>query len=467
MKKMDEALGDFILHGLAVEEEPCYLLEIPTMPWRTVADQLAILSKLPNYHWWEYVKVVGGTCSQPTVRFSSHLLFSPDESQTQDGCLVNRFVPTSPRNRLMYFVGTYNVNTFIDTLRKLASVEYGKDSMFLEDPADSDAPPAKKRKRHAGAKILRVNKVSLSEELGLDLNSELNCQDEGRKLFSKFSEQLANDGLIQWRHHSTDDSEVVVLSDYDPSTGIMMPSSFVHVVSSHGEDGELLVKCSCDTYSLIQKALVQKFQLVPGCDTVLDVENTCMHCRFFKEHLMNFWDILGQYTPLSQLHHKIQFCIPDMHAPLLLVGEVYPTGVTKFSVRGEDNLYSIMTIAFRMGECQARCTEGVCLAKTRNKKKIPRKTALDKTPDLCSHLLCLADNLHEVKALFPEFFNPEAEEEAEAEEPQQPAVDPGNTEDQTLPVQKPGIFDVETGLWNFPSYSQHCPRDMMDPQLVW
>ena len=461
-KAMDEALAHFILHGTHVNNDVSYLLQLPSMPKDTIREEVILLSSLPNYHWWQYVKVVGGVCNKPTVRFTSHVLFCPDEQERDDGTITTRFVPTSPRNRLMYFTTSGNHDTFLSTVQQLIAVEMGKQPMLVgeENAEVVEAPPRKKR-RHAGAKLLKLNKVSLSEELGLDLDTELNCQDENRRLFSKFAEQIASDGVIQWRQHS-EESDVVVLNDYDPSTGSLMPSSFVHVSATKAEDGELLVHCTCETYNMIQKALVQKYHLLPGSDSLLDVSNTCMHSRFYKEHLLSFWDLVGSTATLNQVHGKVQFSLDDMDPEVLLLGQVIPAGVTKFSVRGEGESFSQVTISFRMGQCWARCWLGVCSAQARNKKKIPKTIPLQNTSELCTHLDVFHRHLERIKELFPEHFSGVGE----AEEPHVLAEDGGNVEDQGLPPQQPCVFDRETGLWNYPSFSQHQPREMFDPELI-
>ena len=475
IKDMDESLANFILHGVQQQASPSFLLQLPIMPKESLREQVIVLSTLPNFHKWNYVKIVGGTCTQPTVRYGAHLLFHPRQNEYVDGTITTRFVPSSPRNRLMYFVDSGNVNTFMDTIALLISMQRGKEPMVgqpdVDDNVDNvEAAPPKKRRKHAGAKLLKVNKVSLTVELGLDLDTQLNCQDPARRVYSKFSEQLVSDGLMQWRYH-TEDLDVVVLNDYDSTTGHLMPCSFVHVCSSKGDDGGILVRCTCQTYNLIQCTLLQKLNLLPGTESVLDSSNTCMHGRFFHEHLLHFWNDMETQSQLTQLQHKIQYSLHEDDPKILLLGQAYPNGVTKFSVCGEDHEFAIVTISFRLGQCWARCCNGVCAAKARNKKRIPTVISLQNTTtlgQLCSHLVVIYQNMELLTECFPDFFLTDEDQPVDQDPPAPDlAQDPGNTDDQGLTTAKDQpVFDVNTGLWQFPSYSQHKPRPMLDPALI-
>ena len=65
----------------------------------------------------------------------------------------------------------------------------------------------------------------------------------------------------------------------------------------------------------------------------------------------------------------------QMNVPLLLAGDVLPTGTTKFSVKGSDN-YSILHVTFYQSKCFINCLNGLCAAQLTNKKKFAKSISL-------------------------------------------------------------------------------------------
>ena len=481
-KWMDDTFTQFIVTGIPPPLQTDFILHVIPMPTTTTADQVSLLCSIPNWHWWDYVKLNSLTrdAQRPKVRYTSHLLFSPDEVEFEDGYVTKSHPPTSPRNRVMYLAKCKDDFFFLETLQKLTDVDEGIQSAVREEavpPCHSAAavgdqvqsppsPPApKRRRRHAGVKVLRVERKSLCEQLEVDLNSILNYQNPHRLLFSTFKEQLISDGLIQWRAHS-ESREVVVMSNYDSSTGEMQPCSYVHVSALAAETGDFLLSCTCATYDLIQRAAMQNHTLSPGEQGVLDPSSTCMHCRFYKELLTDFWQNIHSGAELSILHMKIKETLGSLQEEVVLLGDVLPHTTTKFSVQGEEDLCSVVTISFRRGQCYARCTEGICSAQSRNRKKIPKVYSCEDPGELCTHLQVLGKHYDSLHSLFPEFFNPEAEADETEEDTHPVAQDGPNMDDATVRNPTAGDFDVTTGLWNYPAYSVHQPKQMCNLDLI-
>ena len=125
--------------------------------------------------------------------------------------------------------------------------------------------------------------------MGIDYNTSLNSAKQNRKLYTKFKEQLISDGAIKWRLHERD-LDICAMNDINPTTGLLLPNSFVHVTCRKQTNGQNFVTCTCDIYSMIQRAATKNLEILPGQDTVLDNQLTCMHCRFFNENLTTVHD---------------------------------------------------------------------------------------------------------------------------------------------------------------------------------
>ena len=82
---------------------------------------------------------------------------------------------------------------------------------------------------------------------------------------------------------------------------------------------------------------------------------------------------------------------------VILLGSALHKGTTKFSARGEDH-YSTVHITISHGKCSMKCTNGMCLAVTQTKRKLPKSTGLKHFESLCSHLQTMAQNIDFVKA---------------------------------------------------------------------
>ena len=110
-----------------------------------------------------------------------------------------------------------------------------------------------------------------------------------------------------------------------------MPQSFVHIECTKGaNDEDIFIRCTCDIYNLIQRAAHEESHILPGEDVVLDENLTCMHCRFFGEHLLHAYTaVTTQPTtvftrPLFMVHESLQ----HMNDPVQLGGNVIQSGTT-------------------------------------------------------------------------------------------------------------------------------------------
>ena len=109
-----------------------------------------------------------------------------------------------------------------------------------------------------------------------------------------------------------------------------MPQSFVHIECTKGtNDEDIFIQCTCNIYNLIQRAAHQESHILPE-DVILDENLTCMHCRFFREHLLHAYTTVTtqpttEFTrPLFMVHESLQ----HMNDPVQLVGNVIQGGTT-------------------------------------------------------------------------------------------------------------------------------------------
>ena len=302
----------------------------------------------------------------------------------------------------------------------------------------------------------------MSTTLKVDLNHLLNSEGQ-RKLFHCFREELITGGTIQWRLHE-EEMDVVVLSDYDHTTGILIPCSFVHVTSIQNGD-QRLVSCECSSYKLIQKAALINSNMEGEGDFFLEDKMTCMHCRFFNECLSELWSSLQADLGGSLLVQKATQSLAVMDRPALLIGDILPQHTTKLSVKGD--FLGFVHLSNRDGRFWAKCVEGVCSAMAQNKSKHAKVVSLKKCSGVCSHLKVISENWEALQVQLPELFvEPEGEDEDQDEQGPTGEPEVSNQEDRGVVCEGEGVFDKASGLWNFPSFSVSKPREMNDPELV-
>ena len=84
----------------------------------------------------------------------------------------------------------------------------------------------------------------------LDLTSLMNSASENHSLYTSFKESLLLEGSITWSIH-TDKMDVCLMNDYHTSTGVLLPTNFVHITCIKDEFYEPIIQCSCAIYEII------------------------------------------------------------------------------------------------------------------------------------------------------------------------------------------------------------------------
>ena len=166
-----------------------------------------------------------------------------------------------------------------------------------------------------------------------------------------------------------------------------MPQSFVHVECTKPMDEELYIKCTCKIYNFIQRAAHQEAELLPGEEIVPDSNLTYMHCRFYREHLLDAYAHVTTQptTSFTRTHHMVHDSLQYINDPVQLVGNVIQGGTTRFSAKGKESL-AIVHITFYQGNAQILCTDWHCEINFKNRKNITRGDPDQASTHVCSHL---------------------------------------------------------------------------------
>ena len=161
-----------------------------------------------------------------------------------------------------------------------------------------------------------------------------NSIDNNTSLYYKFKEQLVAEGTIQWRQHN-DMQDTVIMSDYSPDTGSLKQLAYVHVSCKHTQDSQnVFIECTCTIYNTIKCAGLSKIELAEDEEAVLDVDDslTCMHCRFYREHLHQYRHNLHHLISTNAISEKIKHSLTNVNNPVVVLGTPISTATSKFSV---------------------------------------------------------------------------------------------------------------------------------------
>ena len=95
-----------------------------------------------------------------------------------------------------------------------------------------------------------------------------------------------------WRYHD-ELEDVCVMTNYNSTTGLLQPQSFVHVTALKMDDGETILKSTCEIFNIIKSAGHQETPLWPKNEELIpDASLTCLHCRFYQNDLMGIYEKL-------------------------------------------------------------------------------------------------------------------------------------------------------------------------------
>ena len=407
--------------------------------------QFHILGTISNYHWHGYPSMYDPSTivGQTKIRYMQHMITSPDK----------RFIPSSPRNQILHFIKSAESEQLIQAILFLIRL----DKQDEKSNQDTECPEPSPKKRRRTVITKRIDRQGIKEKyLSPGLEELISLSKTDRTVYSTFKNELMNSGTIKWRY-SEEGRNVCVMNDINVMTGHMIPNSFVHVSCEDYENGPI-IKCTCHIYKFLQHADHQQ-----EIRYELDPETSCMHCRFFFDHLLNAYEEVCTGRQLTRPLEMVKVFIDKMNDPILLLGEAIKSGTTKFSVQGND-YFSLVTLNFTGGKCYMKCHGGVCAASNVNKKRMPRVFSLANKEKMCSHLQTCHEHSTTITQLFPDYFKEGIEEENEEFETEELI---NNEDDEMIGRDLHSNFDTATGLWDYKSLSSNRkPKKMMDKDLI-
>ena len=226
------------------EQEPTehhpLLQHIPNLSSTTRKQKFELFSTISNFHWIDYDKIVTRKTKDTTARskYSFHMLYYPE------GHNCYKYMLTSPRYQLLYFLSSDYDYTKVNKSLNESLLE--KDAQYENAPVEE--PPARKMKWQQAAHIVRINFTVLWHDVDEDLNEKFNfTQNVSRSLYDNFKEELILQRCVAWCYHS-DKTDVCIMNDVVPATGVLSPNAFVHVMKTTDYSGQDIIKCTCSIF---------------------------------------------------------------------------------------------------------------------------------------------------------------------------------------------------------------------------
>ena len=432
------------------QSKPQVIAHIVNCNVQSKKDQFLCLSSISNFHLLQYPDGSGRLIDpQGNIGYNQHILHNPGKHN----------IPTSPRNRLMYYITMDSSSAPPLLVKRYLSIDKKEHHGEMQIDEVEYQPIVRRKKRKHQKRIVQITLKDLSQDCGEDLNSILNSAQQNRNLYDRFKEQLVLEGVIKWRHHDSK-KDVCIITDYNPTNGNLVPGSFVHVTREFDFQKNPIISCTCDIYKHLIGVAYNQNQSQDNEQLFPDTSITCMHCRYFSEELEEAYNILQKHnTNLPWALKQVQDSLQFINSPIQLTGNVIERGTTKFSVKGEDDSVEFVHITFQQGKCYAKCLGGICSVELQARKKLPRLHPITSTPNLCLHMQQILQDIDNIKEYFPWHFN--ASDINVSKEPEEQI----NTDDTGLnPPQ--ATFNIQTGLWQYPAVTDHKPKEMFNADLV-
>ena len=344
-KTIDMALHAYLRNGDSRNHgDVTTLIHVSELNCYSPKGQFILLSRISNNHKHRYpsIKKPSNIIHPKHVTYAEHILYDPFAQENEEGYYTRNYIPPSPRNRIMYFLSTDQNAELYELIKYLLSLD-SPDQITYDQNNPKDIP-IPRRKRKQSAHLVPVTQHAIYAEVGADFNEQLNHANPSRTLYSLFKEELQTEGIIQWQLHE-DNKDVCLVNDINPTTGFMVPGSFVHVTCTNLSNHEVFIQCTCTSFNLIQRAAKYDIDLSPREEIVLNNDMTSMHCHFYHGHLINAYEKVTQMNtdvttlsrPLQKVHESVQF----MNDPVQLARNVIYSETTKFTIVGNDS-YSVL-----------------------------------------------------------------------------------------------------------------------------
>ena len=157
MKQEVESLFETYIEEGTPDETPetqdvKLLSQISSLSLSSRKEQFILLSSISNFQHFGYPSPTEASCIiKPThVNYIGHILYDPDGKENMEGNMICKYIPTSPRNRLMYLlvVGHSQLWNWVKYLQRCDSETHsGEQQQDIADEIEFVPPPPKKCKQ--------------------------------------------------------------------------------------------------------------------------------------------------------------------------------------------------------------------------------------------------------------------------------------------------------------------------------
>lgn len=442
----ENTIHNYRSKGVPVENpEFKFIFDPPSSSKYTLYDQCKIISCLPNDHYWnEGTHAHVGYGRMLSIRDSTE-----------------KYKPASLRNLILYHHRESNYSAIFRLVDKFRNPEsspansrqnINDDNINIGENMQNSTPRQVRPKRKAlnEEDILRnlrtVNPLFTTHNRASD-----------NSLYEKYKTAQTETGGLFWRVHESD-IDVLCLNDVNMTTGCLMESSFVHMTRRNVGNVNVY-HCTCTLFA----TLLQLATLDEQPDTEIDSINIkCCHIRYFKEIIEPDYPIYFStevFTSPTKSQKSIMLSLAALQKPVILLLSSLRT--KKFSVvpnSSEDCKFvnvSRNRVSCQSGECSA-----IYSFSTR------KVIYLCETSNVCPHLQAMKDHKNlwmngndieeDIEDEDEEAFIDNEEDENDLEDTFQP---------ETTQTKRTNFFNPATGLWDFPSLSEHRPKEEDDPAL--
>ena len=133
-----------------------------------------------------------------TLTYAEHMLHDANNRIDENGSLIRQHIPTSPKNRLLYFISTGQDVQLYHLVKYLLWCEKEKDEQYTidHDEDESSIEPLRK-KRKQSASMVSVSRMAIFAEVGEDMETGLNKANSSRTIYTNFTEQLLAYDIIK------------------------------------------------------------------------------------------------------------------------------------------------------------------------------------------------------------------------------------------------------------------------------
>ena len=320
---------------------------------------------------------------------------SDEGDRINDDELLRRWLPTSLRNRLLYFTVTTTTAKHKSYVRSL--IEFW---IKRVDANDIEINHSKKKVTPHAVRRSRINVAVLQRETpemlegGVPYEYATNVGGQNRTLYSDFADRLLVGGTLVLRSYDRCGG-VIIMNSFDSNTGEIQPSMYESIqfrkIVNHGAGADaseynrsdLSLRCSCSTFHAFQGQAKQEIDPLGEVDPRL---LTCFHCRFVTDYLREPCLSLESldYQQETALFHALSESKRNHgNKPVVLLGDIVAGQPIKFSVKCNWSKPAFVHIS--ADRRSIMCRRGMC------KSSLPlRNGQLDavalESKRLCEHL---------------------------------------------------------------------------------